>query len=259
MCERSGGAAMLQACLNGGRMKADAPGVPITPEELAADAAAARAAGADELHLHPRGADGAESLAPGDVGAAIAAVRAAAPGMPVGVGTGAWIAPGGRARLAHIAGWETLAPASRPDYASVNAHEEDAAEVMAILDRLGVRVEAGIWTPAAAERFLVMRAAPPPLRILVEMTSDDADEARRIAQETIARLRAAHVAGETPPPILLHGQGGSVWPMLRMAKAAGYDTRIGFEDGLALPEGGRAQSNSALVAAAAALMAAPAE
>ena len=102
---------MLQACLNGGRAASEAAGVPLTPADLARDAAAARDAGALELHVHPRDASGAETLHPDAVAEVLTAIRAAVPGMPVGIGTGAWIAPGGTARHAHMKAWEVL-----PDY-----------------------------------------------------------------------------------------------------------------------------------------------
>lgn len=44
--------AMLQACLNGGLQKTAHSAVPVSPDELARDAAAVRAAGANELHIH---------------------------------------------------------------------------------------------------------------------------------------------------------------------------------------------------------------
>src|SRR5215468_7190516 len=81
----------MQACLNGGRSQSDHPAVPVTPAELAAAAAEAVAAGAEELHVHPRAVDGTQSVLAADVGAAVAAVRAACPGIPVGVSTGLWI------------------------------------------------------------------------------------------------------------------------------------------------------------------------
>jgi len=58
---------------------------------LAAEARGALDAGAGALHLHPRAPDGRESLAASDIAAAIAAVRAACPGVALGVSTGAWI------------------------------------------------------------------------------------------------------------------------------------------------------------------------
>jgi uncharacterized protein (DUF849 family) len=51
-------------------------------------------------------------------------------------------------------------------------------------------------------------------------------------------------------PRLLHGFEHSAWPLLDIALQRGYDTRIGFEDTLFMPDGSRAPSNAALVAAA---------
>ena len=60
------------------RGKSDHPALPVSPGEVAAEAAACAAAGAHVLHLHVRDADGAHSLDPGRYREAIAAVRAAA-------------------------------------------------------------------------------------------------------------------------------------------------------------------------------------
>jgi uncharacterized protein (DUF849 family) len=81
----------LKVCLNGGRSRADHPAVPLSPAELAASAEAAVAAGAEAVHVHPRNADGIESLAAAEIGAAVAAIRQACPGIAVGVSTGLWI------------------------------------------------------------------------------------------------------------------------------------------------------------------------
>jgi uncharacterized protein (DUF849 family) len=74
---------MLQACLNGRTTREQAPLVPLTAEELARDALACVQAGAACVHMHPRGADGLETLDPEVIDSAAAAVRAAA-GVPVG-------------------------------------------------------------------------------------------------------------------------------------------------------------------------------
>ena len=236
---------MLQACLNGGRTKAENPAIPITPEELAGDAVAVRAAGASELHIHPRRRNGEESLAPDDVAACLEAIRAAVPGMKVGVGTGAWIKPGGRARQDHIRGWQIL-----PDYASVNLNEEDAPETIALLLSLGVDIEAGIWTAADADRFISLDDAPRCLRILLEMTSEDPDEAEREYRAALSIISGAGLA----LPILLHGEGGSAWSMVTLAGDEGHDTRVGFEDVLVLPDGTPARDNQAIVRAAAEIL-----
>jgi hypothetical protein len=86
----------IKACLNGGRSRENHPAVPVTPAELAAGAVAAVAAEAEAVHLHPRSGGGGESLLAADVGMAVAAVRRACPGLPVGVSTGLWITDGDR-------------------------------------------------------------------------------------------------------------------------------------------------------------------
>jgi uncharacterized protein (DUF849 family) len=51
-------------------------------------------------------------------------------------------------------------------------------------------------------------------------------------------------------PRLLHGTGVTTWPLLAEAARRGYDTRVGLEDTLLLPEGELAPDNAALVAVA---------
>ena len=76
----------MQACLNGARTPADNAGLPVSPAELAAAAQAAVVAGAEDIDLHPKTPFGADSL---DADVVAAAVRAAVPGVSVGVITGA--------------------------------------------------------------------------------------------------------------------------------------------------------------------------
>ncbi|WP_422662751.1 3-keto-5-aminohexanoate cleavage protein [Pseudonocardia sp.] len=72
--------------------------LPVTPEELADSVRRAARAGVAEVHLHPKDALGADTLEPAAVAAALEAVRAEAPGIPVGVTTGAWVEPDPRRR-----------------------------------------------------------------------------------------------------------------------------------------------------------------
>lgn len=129
-------AGSLQACLNGARSCAEHAAVPISADELARDARAARDAGASSLHVHPRDTDDTETLEPDAVAACLDAIRAAVPGTPVSIGTGAWIAPGGRARLDGIDRWHV-----RPDYASANLEEADHPDAIARLLVKGSAVE----------------------------------------------------------------------------------------------------------------------
>ncbi len=232
---------MLQACLNGGRTRAEAPSVPITAQELAQDAVAARKAGAQALHVHPRNLAGSETLAPAEVAAALKAIRAAVPGVPVGIGTGAWIAPGGEKRHALMEAWEDL-----PDFVSVNLNEPDAPKVISLMHERGIGVEAGVWSVADAKRLCREVPKTSILRVLIEMPDTSGPIARTEAARCIEMLRARGMQA----PILLHGLDQSAWPCVIDAARLGLSTRIGFEDVLDLPGGTPAPSNAALVACA---------
>src|SRR5689334_13978112 len=114
---------MLQACLNGARTRHHHPKVPLSPEELAQDAEEVIAAGARELHIHPRGEDGAETLDPGDVAVALGAIRARLPFVPVGISTREGIRTDRNRGFDQMKAWRVM-----PDYVSVNLSEQDAPE-----------------------------------------------------------------------------------------------------------------------------------
>ena len=232
---------MLQACLNGGRTRAEHPGVPVSAVELARDAQAVVAAGAQELHVHPRGPNSLESLAPEDVAAALNAIRAAVPGVPVGVSTRSPIAPTGRARHAHMRAWQVL-----PDYVSVNIVEEDAPEVIDMFLARGVGVEAGLWSLADAQRFLTLPQRGQCLRVMLEINQQDVAEALAVTQAIFALLDVAGIV----LPRLLHGFEATQWSLYAQAQRLGIDARIGFEDGFQLPDGSRAPDNAAMIRAA---------
>jgi uncharacterized protein (DUF849 family) len=229
---------LLEAALNGTRTPREHPAIPIAPEQQAMEASAAVAAGAGAIHVHVRDAGGSESLAPEDVAGTLEAIRHACPSMPVGVSTGAWIIPDLSRRLAMIRSWEVL-----PDFASVNLHEAGAGDVIRLLLDKGVGVEAGIWNAPAALTLLESGLADKCLRILIE-PAEGSCSARANLQQIEAALN-----GVTSRR-LLHGLGPSAWEFLELAAKRNYDTRMGFEDTLTLPDGSRAADNAALVAAA---------
>ncbi len=225
-------------CLNGPRGAADGTAVPLTPESLAQAAAEAVAAGATDIHVHPKTPCGQDSLSPRVVAATLEAIRARV-SVPVGVTTGAWAEPDPTTRLARVRSWTVL-----PDHASVNWHEPGAEETAAALIDLGIGVEAGIWSGTdAAARFAVSPLGPKVLRVLAEVT--DTETAEASARALLTELGAAHGR-----PVLLHGEDGGAWPVLRLAGRLGLATRIGLEDTLVLPEGQPALSNAQLVAEA---------
>jgi uncharacterized protein (DUF849 family) len=233
----------IQACLNGARTREFHPRLPLTPEALAADAAACAAAGAVAVHLHPRDAAGEETLDPAAVGAAVAAVRLAAPGLRISVSTGDWIEQDDARQIDCIRRWGALPLAARPDEASVNLAERTAPEVIAALAAGEIGVEAGLASVADADRLLALGHLPHCCRVLVEV--DDIDP---VTAETMAAGILA-VIGAGGPEHQLHGTGRTAWPMARRAALLGLMLRLGLEDVAEMPDGSPAPDNAALVAA----------
>lgn len=234
----------IKACLNGRRDPAEHPAVPVTPAQLAAAASAAVAAGAEAVHLHPRGSDGRESLRAADVGAAVAAVRAACPQTPVGVTTGLWVVTGNsRSRQDEVAAWADLDMQQRPDFASVNVSEDGWELLVEALADAAIDAEAGLWSVADAVTVVETQPASDWLRIMVEVMNVSAAEAPRQADEMLEQLRLGSVAA----PILLHGENDSCWPLITHAAQLGLATRIGLEDVLVGPKGQAAADNAELV------------
>jgi uncharacterized protein (DUF849 family) len=230
---------LLIAALNGGRSKTAHPGVPVSPAELAEAARGAAEAGAKAIHFHVRGPDGGESLAPGDVARAVAAVRPLR--IPFGVSTGAWIIPDPEERLRVIGAWTTL-----PDFVSVNFNEAGAAELARHLLGRGVNVEIGIPDRPAAEALVRSELADRCLRVMFEPAEPVLGE----ALTTVAACATVLDGAAIMSPRLLHGVDASAWPLFDEAIARGYDGRMGFEDTFALPDGTRAATNADLVRAA---------
>ncbi|MEU2338751.1 3-keto-5-aminohexanoate cleavage protein [Streptomyces sp. NPDC013172] len=230
---------MLQVCLNGARNRGECSSLPVTPEELAAQAERAVAAGAEDVHLHPKDADGRDSLEPGVVGEAVIAVRAAVPKhVQVGVTTGAWAVSDPLRRADLIRDWVVL-----PDHASVNWHERGAEAVAGALLSLGIGIEAGIYSGTDAPRkFLASPLSSRVLRVLAEVTDTDP----RTAVATAAALLKELGEG-LAVPVLLHGEEGGAWPVLQAAARLGLDARVGLEDVLVLPDGSPAADNAALI------------
>jgi uncharacterized protein (DUF849 family) len=227
----------VKACLNGGRTRAEHPAVPLTPAELAADAIAVRRAGAFAVHLHPRDGGGTETLDARACDSAVAAVRAAVPGMPVGLSSSEQIDPDPFARAAAIRAWRRP-----PDFVSVNVSELGWAGIFRAAMHAGIGVEAGLATPADAEEFARSPFVHRALRALVEVDGG-AEEARATAQL---------IPGDLPQ--LWHGYDERTWEVVSAAAAEGIDVRIGLEDTLVLPDGPVAADNAQLVAAAVALV-----
>jgi uncharacterized protein (DUF849 family) len=234
----------MKACLNGQRAHDDHPAVPVTTAELAVAAAGAVAAGAEAVHLHPRDDAGRESLLAADVGAAVAAVRQACPGTPVGVTTGLWVTGGDAdARRAAVAGWVALPAEGRPDFASVNLGEAGAAELPGLLAGAGIAAEAGVWSAADAGRLAAAGPDGRWLWVMVEISGVSAAGAVPAADAVLRRLDELGVT----LPRLLHGAGDSCWPLIEHAGRLGLPARVGLEDTLTGPGGVPVTGNAELV------------
>ncbi|CAN7373357.1 3-keto-5-aminohexanoate cleavage protein [Rhizobium leguminosarum] len=234
---------IVQACINGARPSDFHPLLPLTIDAMVRDAAASVAAGAAELHVHARGADGKESLAAVDD--TVAAIRRVCPGTLIGVSTGAWIEGDREKTREAIRRWSAL-----PDYASVNLSEDDAPDVIQLLRQKGVGIEVGLASVADAQRYISREDHDRVFRVLIELDDEqDLQRASDIADGIIKALRDSPVN----QPILLHGFDDTVWPFVRLARERRYSTRVGLEDGKHLPDGTIASDNAALVTAAVAI------
>jgi uncharacterized protein (DUF849 family) len=234
---------LIQACLNGGITRVEHPAVPLTPAELATDARAVAAAGAEAIHLHPRDPSGAQTLVAEHVLAAVAAVRAAT-GLPVGVTTGIWTVDGdaGR-RMSLVADW--TGP-DRPDYASINMNEPGTDALADLLTSLGIEIEAGVWTVDDARLLGASTFGNRILRVLLEPVDRSPAGAVATAAAAAAELAWLGIAARQ----VHHGYGLATWDVLRSAVAMGADVRVGLEDTTVLPDGLVAAGNGELVAAA---------
>jgi uncharacterized protein (DUF849 family) len=160
--------------------KSDNPRVPISPEEIAADALACAAAGAAVVHIHVRDESGAPAHRRDLYERAIAPIRERAPELIVCVTTSSRVNPDPRARMIGLELDEDL----RPEMASLTlgsfnfAHSVSSnppATIVALLERMheqGVRPEFEIFEPGMvntlhvlAERGLVPE--PPVVNVLL--------------------------------------------------------------------------------------------
>jgi 3-keto-5-aminohexanoate cleavage enzyme len=240
--------------------------VPVTPEQMAAEAKAAWDAGATVVHLHYRrqepGMGRLPSWEPQVAKDIVDAVRAACPGLLINSSTG-------------VVGDDLSGPlavldAVRPEIAALNAGS---------LNYLKVRSDGRwAWPPMLfdnpvpkVERFAQKMHE---LGITPECECFDTGIVRSVAMfQEVGLLRApVHVSlvmgvesGMPADPrwlplLLEHLPAGArwqtigigrreVWPLHQRAAELGGDVRTGLEDTFYLPDGERASSNGQLVAA----------
>ena len=171
----------------------------------------------------------------------MAAVRAACPGVPVGGTTAAWVEPDAARRLALVQAWTI-----RPDFVSVNFSEDGTEQLCLALLADGIGVEPGLASADDARLLIRIGLADRCVRLLIEPDELETNAALATVRAIEALLEAAGIQ----TPRLLHGSEATTWPLLDQALRCGYDTRIGLEDTLVLPDGQPARDNAELVAIA---------
>lgn len=233
---------LLKAAINGGRSTSEHPGVPLTHEDIARDCLAVIAAGADVVHAHARTEAGDQTIHPDIVGDMVRAVKAADPSIIVGTTTGLWTVESHAQRMEYIAAWPADA---LPDFASVAFCEEGAAEAADLVLSRGMILESAVWSMADVPALLAAPSLHQNVRILIEPETEDPRAAVAECREIAAVLREAGVNA----PLLYHGADATTWPVLFAAIEDGHETRIGFEDGLDLPDGSTPTGNAELVTA----------
>ena len=234
---------LLQAALNGDR---GLPVVPRTPDELASEARASVDAGARVLHLHPYDADGRQTCEAEPCAAAIRAVRAVCPGIPISLSTSAEIEADPERRRALVAAWTEL-----PELVTANQGEEGILDLCALLVERGVGIEAGLLSLDDAHAFVASGIAGHCVRAMVEPLGEDPDMAVAEAEAIENVLAIAGIGLEQ----VHHGDGLASWAVNRRGAALGHGIRTGLEDTAVLPDGRPAAGNGELVAAAAAILA----
>lgn len=238
---------------NGARRgKADHPRLPITPAEIARDAAEARDAGAAMIHLHVRDRDGHHTLDADLYREAIRAVRAeVGDDMVVQVTTEAVgrYSPAEQIAVVDVLQPESVSIALR-EILPEGGDERAAASLFTRMEKAGVMHQIIVYDPADLERLdaLSRRGVLPdgPLAVLAVLG--------RYTEQRAAdsELDAFLAAGLERHAWMLCAFGPREAAFMGRAALAGGHARVGFENNLHLPDGSPAPDNAALVRATAA-------
>ena len=225
--------------------KADHPGIPLSPAEIAATARACHGVGADALHLHVRDADGVHSLDAGLYREAMAAVKEAVPGMAIQVTTEA---AGRFCPEAQFAALDALSPR----WASVSLRElgtapDVARRFYALARDREIALQHIIYDGADADRLAALQAEGVlglEESVILVLGRYGVDQQSRL--EDLAPLHAAL------PPVgrwMLCAFGRQEHACLHAAASMGGDVRVGFENALTDANGTPWPSMEASVAA----------
>lgn len=231
------------------RQQADHPNLPVTPAEVAREAARCREAGAGMLHLHVRDAAGGHSLDPDAYRQSIAAVRReVGSDLLIQVTTESVGIFGPAAQMAAMR-------ALRPDAFSTAVREliPDAAAESAAAAFLEEQTAAGtlvqciLYAVEDLRRFddLVARGVIPDRRLSVLFVLGRYTVGQRSSPADLLPYLSAYTH---PFPWMMCAFGPLEAACAATAAALGGHVRVGFENNLHLADGTPAPDNAALVA-----------
>jgi len=244
---------------NGARRgKGDHPALPVSPEEVAATAAACRDAGATGIHLHARDGKGAHTLSPVIYASYIQAVRRqAGPGFFVQVTTEAVGRYTPEQQMAAIQGLKL-----RPDGVSLalrelvpdQAHEAEAADFFAWLLAHGMAPQVILYTADEVRRFQALRAKgviPAAMDDVLFVLGRYLEPGSLVEPRALLAFLGVH---EPATPWMVCAFGREETACLALAAALGGDLRVGFENALEHGDGRTAADNAERVAEIAGLV-----
>lgn len=265
---------IIEAAVNGGRSRREHPAIPVTPEEVAAEAERCAAAGACIVHIHAQDAEGNWRADAAWYAEAHRRIRERAPHLLISITT---IRPAHAPVSAALALLATLAgdPATKPDLASINLGHivlwergagatrrtthfpngyEDIAALLIRCRETGIVPELGIMDIGFLSNAVLLRddgLLPAHPWFLVELDSPAFGAGKQVAPATVANYDFLASALRAHFPVAVwaaHGVAQGGYAVLHRALETGAHIRVGFEDAVRLPDDRQAESNAHLVA-----------
>lgn len=243
---------MIAVAPNGARKrKADHPAIPLTPEELAIDAAACADAGASMIHLHVRDDDGGHSLDPVRYETASAAIRDAVGDRLIIQITTEAVGLYGRAEQmdsVRAVVPEAVSTAIRELVPDEGA-EAEAREFFAWAADAGIRVQYILYDASDVRRFIDLRERgilPGGHCAVLYVLGRYAADRRSVPRDLLPFLQAAHGCDdEWYWSVCAFGPLESACALT--AAGLGGHVRVGLENNSLLNDGSLAPDNAALV------------
>jgi 3-keto-5-aminohexanoate cleavage enzyme len=248
------GRVALAVAPNGGRKtKADHPALPLTPSELARDAAECLERGASMIHLHVRDAEGRHCLDPEAYRAAIASICEAVGDRLVlqitSESLGRYSPAEQRAAVLRT-NPEAVSLALR-ELAPEAADEMDFGLFLSKLKQMRVWPQIILYTPAEAQRLgaMLKQGLIPFDKLSVLYVLGRFALTRTALPRDLLPFLAPDMPRFESWSVCAFGRREAA--CVTAGALLGGHARVGFENNLALPNGARAASNAELVSAAA--------